>query len=86
MLIQMTDGKRFSGRNAKAIVRKMRDAAWMMGEPKRDYMSGVADKVSDMTHGKPIETNTAEAFLTSLADAGLAIVLRGEKTLRASAN
>jgi len=67
MRIQTTDGYVFEGADAKEIVRKMRDTQWGAPVLKREYMEEVKDRLNvGIIHDKG-----ADAFLTSLSDAGL---------------
>jgi hypothetical protein len=70
VVVRTNDGKRFAGRDAKAIVRRMKRDQWHIERvPKREYMEEVALRVSQ-THQRMVRTD-AEGFLLDLADAGL---------------
>lgn len=65
MIIRTSDGKRFAGRDSKAVVRRMRDDGWHVEfVPKSDYMEAVANRVQQMT-GEIIPVE-AEGFLLAL--------------------
>jgi hypothetical protein len=61
-------GQHFVGRDRAAVIRQMRDAAWMWGDPKRDYMASVADRVQGQT-GFRIDT-TIDGFIDDLKSIG----------------
>ena len=67
MMLRITtiDGRIFEGEDAPAVVRQMRDAAWRQGDPKRDYMEDVSERL-----GGTVRTE-ALPFLQDLGVAGI---------------
>ena len=47
--VTTASGREFAGANRAAVVRAMRDDAWMSDETKSDYMESVADRVEQQT-------------------------------------
>lgn len=73
MRIQTNDGATFTGPDAKAVVRQMRDQQWSAPVMKRDYMVEVAERVEMLT-GERIATTPAETFLNELERVGLVTI------------
>jgi hypothetical protein len=70
MVIKTKDGKRFAGKDAVAVVVRMRDDQWNLeSRPKREYKEEVAGRVQQMT-GSIIRLD-AEGFLLDLQALGL---------------
>lgn len=61
-------GETFQGRDSAAVIRQMRDAAWMWGDPKRDYMDAVADRIEQQVGVRP--DTTVLGFLRDLLALG----------------
>lgn len=51
--VTTASGQMFIGRDRADVIRQMRDAAWMHGDPKREYMAAVADRVWQQTGMRP---------------------------------
>lgn len=83
MVITTNDGKTFAGRDARHIVRQMRDTQWHIGHlPKTSYMEEVAYRVQQMT-GELLPLDSADGFLLGLQRVKL-ITIRAPDTSQAS--
>lgn len=80
--ITTNDGKHFAGKDAREVVRKLRDTQWSLGfQPKGEYMLEVANRVQQIT-GCVIPLD-AEGFLLGLQTAKLIVIGDGPPPHRA---
>lgn len=63
------DGAAFAGPTPAAVVREMRDAAWMAG-PKGEYMEEVAHRCREIEPRRLVDPTSATAFIRTLVAAG----------------
>lgn len=75
MIIKTTGGDIFRGKDAKGVVRAMKQTQWNAPDAKRDYIKQVADRVEQMTGVRP--RRGADKFLSDLAGLGLVTVVDG---------
>lgn len=66
------DGLVVSGRDAREVVRALRDAQWHAPEIKRDWMAQVAERIAHLTNTTHVPTySSADEFLKHLLALGL---------------